>query len=325
MKHKLLFLLLAAEAGLCMFLSIIILSTNDSLSALMSFPFEQLGLLLRKLSETGQIGNAFAVTLYTALCLSPFLFLQKVKQKRRFYAEDFLMVLLSAGLFITLFYMINPSYLSRITVLDLGDSGVTLLKFILGSLIWAFLLGYVILRLLRLSFANGIETLQRYGKALLYTLCFFFVFTAFSLRFTEMISSFLDLRSKNTSDTNYMIPTNIFYVLTFLVDILPNILYTILTVKAIDLLTAMQADRYSKETDTLAKNISVWCAKSLAAIICTSIIFPILQLLFAKILLDINTSINIPFLSLIFVLALLFVSRIISENRKLKTDNDLFI
>ena len=72
MKHKLLFLLLAAEAGLCMFLSIIILSTNDSLSALMSFPFEQLGLLLRKLSETGQIGNAFAVTLYTALCRNNF-------------------------------------------------------------------------------------------------------------------------------------------------------------------------------------------------------------------------------------------------------------
>jgi hypothetical protein len=75
MKRRLLYALLVLEAALCITLSLAKNSFGGAFSALLAFPFEQIGLGLRLLSLTGKLGNSIALTLYAAFCLLPAFFL----------------------------------------------------------------------------------------------------------------------------------------------------------------------------------------------------------------------------------------------------------
>ena len=111
MKRKLLYILLALEAALFVVFSLAETSPGGAFSAAMAFPFEQIGMGLRMLSLIGKLGNSFALTLYTAFCFLPLLFLLMARNKRKLYKEDALLGLLSAALFVSLYLMINTAYI----------------------------------------------------------------------------------------------------------------------------------------------------------------------------------------------------------------------
>jgi hypothetical protein len=91
------------------------------------------------------------------------------------------------------------------------------------------------------------------------------------------------------------------------------------------LLDEMRANRYSAETVAAAGQISKLCAVALVAMVLANIGFNLLQLLFAKSLVVINSSVQIPVFSITFVLAALLFTRLVTENKQLKDDNDMFI
>jgi hypothetical protein len=84
-------------------------------------------------------------------------------------------------------------------------------------------------------------------------------------------------------------------------------------------------DRHSEQTEQLSIKLSHWCGKTLAVIVSAEVLLNLLQLVFAGSLRSLNSSVNIPVSSILFVLAVLLFSRLISENRRLKADNDLII
>ncbi len=324
MKHRLLYILLAFEAALCVAFSLVKISPGGAFSSVMAFPFEQIGMGLRLLSLTGKLGNSFALTLYAAFCLLPVLFLLIDKNKRELHKEDTLLVLLSAALFVSLFLMVNTAYIGSMFG-SVGEAGLTIGKAVLGGTIWSMLFGYIILRFLRFSFESGIEKLQVYVSSLIYVLTFLFVWAVCGVCFGEMLSSFSALKADNTGNDRGLGATYVFLVLRFIADALPYILNVITTLLALDLLAAMRADRYSEQAETLALRLSRWCGKALTAVVVSAISLNLLQLIFAPILRVINSELSIPIISVLFVLAVLLFARMVSENRRLKSDNDLFI
>jgi hypothetical protein len=324
MKRKLLYILLALEAVFCIVLSLAKMSPGEAFSSVMAFPFEQIGMGLRLLSLTGSPGNSLALALYAAFCFLPVLFLIIARNKRTLYKEDTLLGLLSAALFVSLYLMINAAYIGKLFG-GIGETGYSIGKAVLGGTLWSILFGYLILRFLRVSFQSGIEKLQVYASALLYALTFLFVWVVCGVCFGEMLNSFSALKAGNTGNETGLGATYLFLVLRFIVDALPYILNAVTTLIALDLLAAMSTDRYSEQTETLALKLSHWCGKALAAVVVSAVSLNLLQLIFARSLRVIDNDLSIPIVSVLFVLAVLLFTRLVTENRRLKSDNDMFI
>ena len=233
MKRKLLCTLLCIEAILCIAFNAARLSTSDAFSAAMAFPFEQIGALLRRLSLTGVIGNCIALAIYAVLCISPVLFLLGIGSKRKLRAEDSLLVILSAALFGAIYLMINPAYIANVFA-DIDGTGFEISKAVLGGTIWSITVGYVILRVLRLSFESGAAKLHGYAGALLNTLCFLFVWVVCGNLFGELLNSFSALLSGNRGSESGLGATYVFLVLRFFVDALPYVLNIITVFLALD-------------------------------------------------------------------------------------------
>ena len=68
-------------------------------SYIITFPFEQLGWGLRKLSLSGSAGNVFAVTVYILICLAPCLLCWRLKTSGKLLKTDFFLPALSILLF----------------------------------------------------------------------------------------------------------------------------------------------------------------------------------------------------------------------------------
>lgn len=71
---------------------------------LFSFPFYQIGWVLRRLSLSGTAGNAAATALYLVICLLPviWLFFRSLRLRRRPWPVDLWLPVISARLFLVI-------------------------------------------------------------------------------------------------------------------------------------------------------------------------------------------------------------------------------
>jgi hypothetical protein len=322
MKQKILMVFLGAEALACVLFGILQTSFTGAFSAVMAFPFEQLGMGLRSLSLSSGLGNTAAIIVYFAASLLPIAALLILRKKRKLCAEDGLLGLLSAVLFGILYIMINPGLISTGTG---GIAAQSVGKAILGGMVYSVLCGYFVLRVLRLFSNGGTEKLVRYMSVMLRLLNVLFVYLIFGACFNGLLNSIAALQAGNVGNEHLLGASYVFLILQFVVDALPYAFNVLVVFAALRLLDEMRLDRYSIETVAAAGQISRLCAAALMAMVLANIGFNLLQLLFAKSLVVINSSVQIPIFSITFVLAALLLTRLVTENKQLKDDNDMFI
>jgi len=322
MKQRVLVGILIVEALVCILFVSLQTSFAGVFSTVMAFPFEQIGLGLRHLSLSGELGNIVAIVLYIAICLIPAAIVLILWKKRKLYAEDGLLVLLSAVLFVVLYVMINPGALRISTG---GAVGLTVVKTIYGSVAYSIICGYIILRVLRRITIGKADKNIKYISVMLCLLNMLFVYMIFGAGLHDVIGHFAALRGGNIGNEHLLGPSYIFLVLQFFVDALPHVMNILIVFSALRLLYEMKEDRFSIETVTAAKQTTRLCTIALVAITLANIAFNVLPILFIGTLLVINVSVQIPILSIIFVMVALLLTRIITENKQLKDDNDMFI
>lgn len=322
MRRGVFYGVLGIEAALCVILRILQVSFSSAFSAAMAFPFEQIGLGLRTLSLSGGPGNAAAIAVYIVVSLLPAAALLILRKKRGLYAEDGLLAVLSAVLFAVLYLMINPGIIDSMTNVAAGQS---IGKAMLGVTVYSVLCGYIVLRVLRLFSDGSAPKLERYMSVMLHLLCVLFVYVIFSACFGGMLDSIASLRAGNIGNEHLLGASYFFLVLQLVVDALPYLMDVFVVFAALGLLREMQTDRYSAETVAAAERMSRLCSIALAATVLSNIGFNLLQLLFAKSLMTLNSLVQIPVFSITFVLAALLLTRFVTENKQLKDDNDMFI
>lgn len=314
--------ILAAEAAACVVLCIIQASFEGVFSAAIAFPFEQIGSYLRALSLSGTSGNVVAVAIYFAVSLSPAAVLLILRKRRGLRAEDGLLGLLSAVLFAVLYFMVNPGLVGALAG---GETGQSVGKAVLGGVVYSVLCGYFVLRVLRLFSLGGTDKLAFYMTVMLNLLNVLFVYLAFGACFDGLLNSIAALRAGNTGNEHLLNASYVFLVLRFVADALPYILDVFVVFAALRLLDEMRADRYSAETVAAAERVSKLCGTAVAVAILSNIGLNVLQLLFLKSLMVVNSSVQIPVFSITFVLAALLLTRLVTENKQLKDDNDMFV
>jgi hypothetical protein len=291
-------------------------------TAITAFPFKQIGIVLRKLSLSGGIGNVLSIALYIVISLVPLFVLFIFKKRRGLYLEDSLLVVLSAVLFAVIYLMINPGMIGN--CLGIVTDQI-IVKVLLGGVTYSVLFGYIILRILRFFFAADTNRLQKYLKALLCVLNILFVFLAFGVQFGNLLDSFKSLRIGNTGNESSLGMSYVFLVLQYIVNALPNVLNVLVVFAGLNLLNELASDRYSEATVDAATTVSRLCGLVLTVTVISNIGFNLLQLVFVKELRVVNGIVQIPLLSTAFMLATLLLSQYIRENKQLKDDNDMFI
>ncbi len=291
-------------------------------SELISFPFRQLGWILRKLSLSSDAGNIIAIIIYILICLMPSLICIRLYRSRRMLRTDWLLPALSILLFAVIYYMINPRlFQPRLFNTHVPQTG----RMLLGSTFYSVFFGYLILRVLEKYRQTDASRLKPRFKTLLCAAIFLFSYVILIECFGNLSASISNLQAANNFEGENLTVTYVFLVLQCIINILPYALAIFILIFAIRVLGELLSDRYSQRSVNAVEKLSSLCIKSLMVILLSGMCFNVLQLLFYKTLLQISIVVSIPIFSAAFVLITLLAARYARENQKLKQDNDLFI
>lgn len=288
-------------------------------AVLFSFPFSQIGEVLRWLSLASPLGNLVAILLYGAIGLCPLLVLLWRGLKKRAGIEDSLLVVTCALLFFMLYVLINPALIRQYFVdLHLG-------KAVMGGAIYSVLIGYLVLRLLRrLSCSESTEMLN-WLQLFLALIAAMQVAVVFYLGAASVISTIQEVKGVNTDPHVSLAATNVLIVIRYVLQQIPAVLSIRLLLLAMELAAAMKKEKFGREAVEAAARLGGVCKLTVAVIVVTTIAANLMQLALSKSLLNVSFAVNLPLSTLVLTLILLVLAQYLDDTRKLSQDNQLII
>lgn len=322
MKNKALSVVLLLTAVISTIVVILKLSFAEIFGSIVCFPFEQIGILLRMLSLTGDIQNIFAIVFYTILSIAPLLVLLQKFKKKSIKIEDYILILLSFLLFYVLYMMVNPGLIPVQGALGMGS---TIVKSLLCGTVYSLIVTYLVLKAIRVFFESQTTTLYRFMILLLSITAMLFTISIFGSGVNEAIAQIEAIRAANTGNESGLNPTYTFAIIKFILNSIPSAISILVIFKGIKLINEFFVDPYSVTSTIASENLSSVCKIGLIVTVCSNTTYNLLQLLFINNLRSIDSLIQIPLFSIIFVLGALILSRMIMENKTLKDDNDSII
>lgn len=286
---------------------------------ILTFPLEQIALVLRKLSLSGTIGNMIAIIFYILFCLIPVFAFFYLRQRGKREKIDRFLFLLSAVLFVVVYLMINPGYLGNMGNLELGGS------IILCGTFYSAAFSYLVLRLLERFRQADLNGLLKNMNAILHILMAAFGgIILFQLVFV-LPENIQNLQKMNTMTGVDLRATYVFLVFRSIVNVFPYLTDIGIAYCGSRVLKETMADRYSDTTIAATRRLADKSMMMLKLTILVSLGFNILQAMFCKHLYQVDVTVLIPVFSIAFIMASLILARYVQENQKLKQDNDLFI
>lgn len=324
MKRKAYGFVLLAEAAACIALAFLQVRPGQVYWGAVSFPFEQVGAVLRRMSLSGAAGNAAAILIYTAIGLAPALYLLYRLFKKRGRWEDCLLGLLSVLLFWGLYLYINPALFFNLMPAAGMEEGGGLM---VSSCIWAVIAGYAVLRALR-SFGDREKEKGRARQLILLLRCagVILVFELCFLGVGNGLENLAKLKGSNTGALeSQLLVSELVIVLRILGDAAAAGLELWMLLCAERLLWALEADRFGEETERCAHRLYEACRVTVFVSVICCICFNLLQLLLSRLLLNADYTVQIPVGRIALTLAVMLAAGYLAEGRRLKEENDLFI
>ena len=314
MKRKSFIVLMGAVFVALMALVLFVDGLPTVFSSVMAFPFEQIGAGLRALALTGNIGNGFALALCIALSFLPILSVLRHRGEKDYLSENIVLCCMSIAVFITLFSMANPSKLLSAFPYFTVEA-LPVVKGVMGCTVWSVIILWIILRLVRLFRGGDTKKLLCYLRVALHALCILFV----AVIAISCGSTLLDGLSATQKSID-----NVMAITRFIASSLPYIFVIGITLSLLTLLDAY-IEKNEENTVRYADLLSKRCCLALGVTAASATILNVLQLLLSRFLSNVSVNVEIPVVSLTFILLILILSRLIVENWKLQSDNDLFI
>ena len=337
MKRKPLQIVLCAEGAVLLLAVLLGWGAGEWPAGSLAVPFAQIGAGLRTLSLSGGAGNSISILLYVLLCLVPVGALVWLRRRRPLAVEDSFLVVLSLFLLVALYFMVNPGKIPGLMVgtRETAAAQLAVGQSLFGGTVYAILLAYLVLRLLRRFQGADRQRLQDDLALLLSGLAVCLVFVIFGAGFVGFWEECTALQTGGGEVVTFGIGTDPLAVqrdgllalafLRWVGEMLPYLLDVVVILAVLDLLGAMKRDRYSQETLDRAHWVSRLCTGSLAASLVTTVVLNLGQLLFLGELTRVSIQVIFPITAVAFLLGVLLVVKFLEENRALKEDNDLFI
>ncbi len=332
MRKYWLYLLLGAEVLLCAAAALFVLAADaGGLLSAQQFPLATIGSLLRALSLSGAGGNAVAIALYILICCIPAAVLAVGLWRRKAKPEDVLLGILTAYLFYAVYMMINPADIG----LTLGQEDIG--KTVLGGVFWSLLAGWLALRLMRFVKNRSSEKVLRMSGALFAVTAAIIVLFAVFAGLIDLKASIGTLEAGNTDMSfainvsgafesyDVLMPTKIFMVIKYFIDLIPAVMDILILLLAKKLTELMRTDRYAEGVVMASSKLASLCKNAVIVTVISAAGISLLQLLFAGSLRSTDFTVSIPLFSIILALCMLLLSRYLAESRTIKRENDMFV
>lgn len=311
MKRKALVLCLALEAAALLALTALSNLLPAAFTAAAAFPFEQVGLLLAKLSAPGGAWNGLAVALLVLIAALPLIAVLRHLNERERLWEHLALLALSLLLLCLIPRMAQPRPLSGV---DLGQS-LEVDRAAMGLTIYSCIVCWGVLRLLRLFRAADEGQLYGYLRAMLCVLCALFV----GAIVLEPVKALIQAVSGAEGALDGLVS-----VIKCVCDALPYALDIVVMFAGLAMLERLLAGEREAARET-ASRLSRRCCAALGLDVAVSAGWNVLQLALARHTNSVSVSVSIPLVSLVLVLLALLLSRLVAENGRLADENEAFI
>ncbi len=317
MKKKALPLLLVAEAGLVAALMLLAMNNSYYFPSVVSFPFEQIARFLARLSRSGGLINGIAVALWLGIAAVPALIALLYRRGRETLPERISLFVLSGVLLSALYKMAAPHAFS-IVIHRNAESMIgwtKAIRQILGASVWAVVVLYVFLLIIRLFRQGDKEQLLKYMRMILYAL---------SMIFTAAAAAMLTKGSLSFCDVPNTAADKGFAAARLAAQLIPYLFDIIIIIRLLDLLHIAMEEEQAGMAEA-AEKVSRICCAALGVTATVTAVINIIQVLFADMLTNIYVTADVPVVSMAFVILILLLIRLLIENKKLRDDNSLFI
>ncbi len=288
-----------------------------------TFPWEQMGLGLRRLSLSGSAGNIAAWILFLAAGALPLFTMAFLRYRRKSCRADYLLPLLSVSLFAGLWFFINPSYMDRY-LSPMPTGGIA--KYSLAAVIYSLFLTWILLRLVFLYEKAGQGRLLAGLRILLglYGLVLGIgLFVQSSVEFREALRA---LQESNTgSDSHLVRISTLFLAIRIVIGILPTASQIALLFMMVLFLRRYEKEPFGPEASLAMKRLKAASGRLLTVALLANAGFNVLQLLCSRFLLTSFHKIPFPLSEILVMLGIRTLSFLYLESRRLKEDNDMFI
>lgn len=306
------------------------------MTSIFSFPFEQIGSILRTLSLSGDVQNLFAILLYILFCSSPIVYLIYRRSKKRHASEDYILIFISFCLFCSIYLYINPGYISEVAGLSFLTEQQLFTA--LGSTLWSVIICYILFRILK-----GIERKEAPDLLIIirYIVTAITILTVLAIFGNDVLALIADIQKTaagNTTDTmfadldfgnmssGYNLPVTYgWLVIKYVLDCIPSLLLLRILFFSQKIIRMLQTDSFSETAISQLHKLGIRCRNVVIVIGLLTVAENAIQLLFSRYLLTVHYQVTIPVYTLLFVFIILLLSKKFSESRELKLDNDSFI
>ncbi len=321
MRRKLT-IILAVESLILIVFCIIRPFNAHPFTRIMAFPFEQLGMVLRKISLYSSIGNIISIIIYSLICLLPGIYLAFRLFKSRAHAEDGLLALLSLLLFFVIYMMINPADIAKhFGASELLEAN----KAFLGVVVYSIIAGYIFLRVMRIFANSETNAILRYLTLLLAVISIVLTYGLFGSGLMGLISTFQQLAADNIGAGQSLYLSYLFLILQYIVNVLPLVLGIFIIYAGLELIEEFKKDPYSQEMVTSVRKTGQFCRSTATVIILSQISINLLQLILGSRVRSAHYTLSIPLISVVFVLIAMLLANYFEQARQLKSDNEMFI
>lgn len=288
-----------------------------------TFPWEQLGQLLRRLSLSGAPGDIAAWILFLILGALPLAAALILRRSRLACRADMLLIPLSAAVYGGLWLFTNPSYIERyLSPVPLeGFAGYALAATMDSLLLTWLLLRYVL-------YSGKME----HGRLLSHLRILVILYVALSAAaiLWQEAAAFLEecasLKERGSQGDSFLLAVSTFFLaFQALAGLLPVLCKLALLLMAGGFLDSYGKDAFGGEAIARMNRLRLASSRFLIAILLSTVSLNVLQLLFSRFLLSSHYQVLLPLSEILVILGIRMVSSLYLEGRRLKEDNDMFI
>lgn len=288
-----------------------------------TFPWEQLGTALRRLSLSGSAGNAAAWSLFFIIGAIPLAAAAILYIRHRSCKADILLAALSMMLYISIWFYTNPSYMNLyLSPLPMGPfSG-----YLPGAVLYSLLLTWILLRCIIRYEKTEYRKLMSGLRFLLYFYILILAIEALWQDGAEFMASCLALGENNTAASSLELNISTFFlILQALIGLLPKMAELTLLIMGAGFLHSFERSAFGADTYAKLEKLRITSGRLLMLLLISNVSISLLQLLFARFLLSSSHIITFPLAEIIVVLGIRMLSLLYLKGKQLKEDNDMFI
>lgn len=310
-------LIISAIISFTLSLVIFFILKAESSLYIMYYTFDLVGLSLRKLSLSSNLGNIIALLIYLSICLIPMgiYFYKHKKEKNK--SINYILIGISAYLFYAIYQFINSKELYSLLPDELygSEDFITIGKLSVAMMFYIILVTYFVLISL-----NSLSIVEKTNKKnTLKSLQI--ILTLFLLSDIVIIFYFgiFDVLGKINSHTA------LFYIAKYILSVFSIIMSMIVIFIGINLINDFNENQYGKNVVKNMNNIYEYSKKTVYASVLSSLLINGMQLLFSSSVGDINMFLNIPFAPLIVAFLGIILCKYFKEDNDLSDDNNSII